>query len=123
MSNLRLVRAYETVSLVLSEGIISPDGNGIRDVVLLRPRYSSKEDLRRAFINVSDSKGTVVRTLEIDLTEEKILRPIVFDGTTATKERLADGRYKLQLLAEYDSGNAPSFGEGIVGGGFGSLRG
>lgn len=99
------------VSLVIDEGWISPNGDGVKDTLRFSPGIPVKEGLVSWTLQVLDSSGTVRRSWtggRADLGER------TFDGSDGAGTALPDGSYRGALTARYQNGyeakmRSPSF--------------
>ncbi|MEJ5184977.1 MAG: FlgD immunoglobulin-like domain containing protein, partial [Rectinemataceae bacterium] len=83
--------------------ILSPDGDGNKDVIAFRTQGSIENAWKYEII---DRSGKAVRTVEIK--EQAAPRDFVWDGTDDQGKVVPDGRYRFRLSAADESGNIGS---------------
>jgi flagellar hook assembly protein FlgD/outer membrane protein OmpA-like peptidoglycan-associated protein len=91
-----------SLSLVADELMFSPNGDGLKDSISLRPVTSAGQETESWKAVVRDDKGRIVRTVE---RKEKIPASLVWDGRTDAGQTAADGMYSSEVQVTYANGS------------------
>lgn len=91
------------VGLNVDIGAFSPNGDGVRDAVVLTPDVPVESGLRRYTWEVLDTTAVPVRSE----TGEELPGAWSFDGRGDGGDVLAEGNYRVRLNLEYRNGNRP----------------
>ncbi|MCX7654908.1 MAG: OmpA family protein [Treponemataceae bacterium] len=100
------------VSLLINDGFFSPNGDGIKDSLILSPGVPVKEGITRWDLSIMNESGAVRRIFEG--TTMAPPSQVVFDGKSGEGTLLAEGTYQAQLRVTYQNGHvavtkSPSF--------------
>jgi len=106
-----LTTSYEKVNLMANQTGISPNGDGFLDKVEFVPGISSEKDLKSWYLDLYNSQGKLVRSLEGQGIPPSLL---IWDGTGENGEIVPDGTYYYTMSLTYNSGNHPASETGKV---------
>ncbi len=105
-----LERQPRSVRLDVDLRAFSPNGDGVQDVVTLRPSAVVRDNLTGWRIEIRDVRGRTVRTLA-----GTALPPsVVFDGADERGTILPDGQYRAVLIVSYAGGQRPETASPII---------
>lgn len=102
--DIALVTTYEKASLTASLDAFSPNGDGIKDVILFSPVLSSTRGLQKWVLTVQDKASSVVQEFTGG---QSLPGEIIWDGRDKAGRVLQDGLYSYTFEAFFDSGNHP----------------
>jgi outer membrane protein OmpA-like peptidoglycan-associated protein/flagellar hook assembly protein FlgD len=105
ISKIKLTTTYEGVSLVANQTGISPNDDGVVDVLELVPSISSEIDLRDWYLDIYNWEGKLVRSLEGPGKPPSL---VIWDGKDDAGDSVPDGNYFYILGLLYNSGNHPA---------------
>jgi flagellar hook assembly protein FlgD/outer membrane protein OmpA-like peptidoglycan-associated protein len=89
------------VSLAADHGNFSPNDDGERDTVELRPDLRDQEGVASYEIEIQDARGRPVRTYS----GRRVPSVVNWDGETDQRRRAPDGNYRATLEVAYENGN------------------
>ena len=92
------------VKLSVSPKIFSPNNDKFMDTAFFTPVMKQKDKIRSAEIIITDSFGTQVRSIKVNINSEKT----AFNGLDEGGLTLPDGVYTAVLKCSYDSGTSES---------------
>ena len=92
-----------SVGISISTNAFSPNGDGVKDTVILSPAIPIQTGLQEWKIDIQNAKGTTVHTVP-----GTRIAAITFDGKDKNGKILPEGEYKAVLSARYVNGYAPS---------------
>ncbi|HOJ98453.1 MAG TPA: FlgD immunoglobulin-like domain containing protein [Termitinemataceae bacterium] len=100
------------VSLLINDSFFSPNGDGIKDTLVLSPGVPVKEGITRWDLSILDGSGAVRRIFEG--TTMAPPAQVIFDGKSGEGALLPEGTYQAQLRVTYQNGHvaitkSPSF--------------
>ncbi|MBN1699567.1 MAG: hypothetical protein JW881_18755 [Spirochaetales bacterium] len=104
-TNLYLSTRETPLTLTLSSGYFSPNGDGEMDEVTMTGIFESVEGLTGWSIGIKDQDGNVLR--RFDGTSDTLPDNIVYDGTDEAGRLLPEGVYQAEFQATYIHGNNP----------------
>ena len=93
------------ISASLSSLLFSPNGDGIRDSVILTLTAEESERIDAARLTVIDSRGNALITLPAPA---RYPAEIVVTGLTSSGRAVPDGRYYVRFEADYRNGARPA---------------
>ena len=105
-----LERQPRSVRLDVDLRAFSPNGDGVQDVVTLRPSAVVRDNMTGWRIDVRDVRGRTVRTFA----GTTLPQSIVFDGADERGSVLPDGQYRAVLTVSYAGGQRPETASPIV---------
>ncbi|GAB1482011.1 hypothetical protein MASR2M78_08260 [Treponema sp.] len=99
------------VSLLIDEAYFSPNGDEVKDTLLLKPDIPVKDGIVSWTIKIEDQSGTLKRTISGTKTAPQRQD---FDGKDDAGRVLSEGSYRALLSVVYQNGNnavasSPSF--------------
>jgi outer membrane protein OmpA-like peptidoglycan-associated protein/flagellar hook assembly protein FlgD len=104
MENIIVNTIQPTVSLVIADPWFSPNGDGIKDTVLMTPVVPVKEGISAWSVRVLDSKGDPLRTISASTAQSATVPDRVeFDGMNSGAV-LPEGAYQAELSVTYRNG-------------------
>ena len=92
-----------SVGISISANAFSPNGDGVKDTIVLYPSIPVQTGLQEWKIDIRNAKGTTVHTIT-----DKPIAAITFDGKDQNGKMLPQGNYTATLSARYGNGYAPS---------------
>ncbi|MBN2655650.1 MAG: gliding motility-associated C-terminal domain-containing protein [Spirochaetales bacterium] len=84
----------------------SPNGDGVKDSVSIRPGADNSADITSAAMHVINEKGVIVRSFSLD--PPAFEGEMSFDGRNDSGTMLPEGHYYAVYSVEYNNGNKPS---------------
>ncbi len=92
------------ISAVPQEKYFSPNGDGIKDKLIINITAESKSNITESSADITDGRGDVVRryTFAGNLPDS-----FEFDGKSAAGEILPEGSYHCKLSVSYNNGDKP----------------
>lgn len=105
LSNIILNTQSTPVALLISSSEFSPNGDGRKDELSIRPDVPATAGVTSWTITVRTLSGAAVRTYT-DIAG--LPAPVVFDGRADDGARLDEGTYFAELEVVYRNGNRPS---------------
>jgi len=106
-----LTTTYEKVSLVADKTGISPNGDGYLDTVEFVPSVSSEKSLKNWYLDIYDSQGQRVKSMEGQAPVPTLL---TWKATDDKDELVPDGTYYYTMSLIFNSGNHPSSKTGKI---------
>lgn len=88
------------VSLVIDSTAFSPNGDGVKDELILSPSLSTTGGLEKSYIVIKN----IDHTEQVRLSVNPALANIAFNGKDTEDRLLEDGNYTAELFAEYTNG-------------------
>jgi len=94
----------EETPVILSADLLafSPNGDGVKDVVRLKPTVLVNEGIEQYSLTIRDSKGTSLRTFR---GRGRVDTEYLWDGLDERGNRVPDGEYSAELVVLYENGN------------------
>ncbi len=89
------------VSLAADPGNFSPNADGVRDAVELRPNLRDSDGVASYEIEIHDARGNSVRTFS----GRRVPDTVNWDGQTDERRGAPDGTYRAKLEVAYENGN------------------
>ncbi|TVQ21961.1 MAG: hypothetical protein EA382_12785 [Spirochaetaceae bacterium] len=105
-----LERQPRSVRLDVDLRAFSPNGDGVQDVVTLRPSAVVRDNVTGWRIEIRDVRGRTVRTFAGTTLPESV----VFDGADERGTVLPDGQYRAVLTVSYAGGQRPETASPII---------
>ncbi|MGP1593634.1 MAG: FlgD immunoglobulin-like domain containing protein [Treponema sp.] len=91
-----------SVHIAISTDAFSPNGDGVKDTIVLTPEIPVKNGLLEWQVDIKNAKGVCVHTIS------EPAKAIVFDGKDAKGTVLPEGEYQAVISARYKNGYTPS---------------
>lgn len=101
LDNIIVNTEQPTVVLLIGDGFFSPNGDAVKDTILLSPGLSSAQGIVDWTISVQDRAGTVHRTIAGGSAAPGRTE---FDGRSDRGAVLAEGSYTAVLMVRYRNG-------------------
>ncbi len=94
----------EETPVILSADLMafSPNGDGVKDVVRLRPTVLVNTGIEQYTLSIRDSKGASLRTFK---GRGRVDTEYLWDGLDERGNRVPDGEYSAELVVLYENGN------------------
>ncbi|MFQ3620540.1 MAG: FlgD immunoglobulin-like domain containing protein [Spirochaetales bacterium] len=94
----------EETPVILSADLpaFSPNGDGVKDVLRLRPTVAVPTGIEQYTLTIQSETGVVVRTFR---GRGRIDSQYVWDGLDQQGNRVPDGKYSAELVVQYENGN------------------
>jgi len=104
LQNIILNTEPTPIKLAINHSYFSPNADGVKDTVLLRPSVPVTQGLVNWAIRVKSADGTAVRTLT---STQLPPQEISYDGSDDEGKVLPEGEYRAELSVVYQNGNNP----------------
>lgn len=91
-----------SVHIAISTDAFSPNGDGVKDTIVLIPEIPIKTGLLDWKVEIKTESGMTVHTIS------EPVKAIIFDGRDATGNVLPEGEYQAVVSARYKNGYNPS---------------
>jgi flagellar hook assembly protein FlgD len=103
MGNIIVSTLQPKVSLTINDAFFSPNGDGVKDTLVLNALTPVQEGITGWSVTVRDNAGTVRRTITGDARSSVPAR-VVFDGRGDFGAMLSEGAYNAKLSVSYRNG-------------------
>ncbi|AEF85932.1 OmpA family protein [Treponema primitia ZAS-2] len=101
LENIIVSTIQPKVSLTLNDAFFSPNGDGIKDTLILSAAVPVKEGILGWTLNIQDNSGRTQRTIT---GETQAPNQVIFDGRGDTGGILSEGTYNAELSINYRNG-------------------
>ncbi len=90
------------VMLAASPEAFSPNGDKIKDSLVLTPVLNEKEGIQSYKLLITDGSGNIVKTIK---SEGRIKNEFIWDGVNDAGRKVEDGIYRAAIEVIYEKGN------------------
>ena len=111
LENIVLDLTLTSIELVIDNPAISPDGNGIKDSMIIYMDQAVKEGINSWEWQIRKDDSTVYWRVSGNGT---VPEEVFFDGTDSSGNPMPEGNYNFIYIVNYENGNRPTASESLV---------
>jgi len=100
-----------SIELVIDNPSISPDGNGIKDSMIIYMDQAVKENIKSWEWQIRKDDSTIYRQVT---GTGAVPEEVVFDGTDSEGNSMPEGNYSFVYIVNYENGNRPTASEPLT---------